>query len=1197
MRFTKIPLIATLMAVALSLLIVLPALAENRERTDGRAGSANDLEVGIFADVADAQIVKMVEASGNQAVTGVYVPITPAPTTNTLGTNTGSHTRAGDEAFLRNDTVAPQSTYFNNTLYVSNNVSAYNTVLINYRHPATVTTSPTTCVQDTNNAVTAAATVTATVKNNRTARTITLELATASNSAPFSSQAFFKVVHPNTPDYVNDNGTADDATDDFKTAYREFNGPTFCADTTTTVKFDTTPSDLTDALQDVAKETQAATAGYFPVAYERASATGLYPSAQEIATIFANHGDRLTITVAGESEDLVVDGEGPEFSAITPEDNAVTRSSRLTFSFEVRDEDSGLRHDGEALITPDGDYTEVNTDGDQVLDGEPLSKAATSSVTTNGASADIQVNVLANPETDTATDYAYIDISASGEWRKAVTRAGVAYEFTAGGRSYDDDDYLYQLIGKDRAGNSTMTDAVADEDDNTADEPFVFEVDDESPALIKARTGIAYDTAKDVEKADRNFIALEFGNDALASVSTSSITVVGHTIKSVVHPNKAPAINRGALPATTPMAGDGVNPGNAPAVVKAPDDPQTRAEVHTPTDNTQTARSGNITFANTCAGTKPTAQTPGTTEITTDSTQLTVLPITAEETAYCKAWDDYRLYLIAKNTYDPKKVAYDNFLQYEKEHPGKDIEGEYIDEPRARIYLELTEDLAPDARPSVIAVGGAVTDLAGNTNEAETLSKASGVEDWIAPTLTVMVTGTAGDRPVSDKAEGSFTVDVKADEELNRRPVVYFVSLASTGNADDGYKYTIAHVDTATSLTQQEDEDHWARKYRVSSLDAEIQENGVHGVVVLAEDSAENSGATAGWTPKMHRNAAAPAETDKLDPSKMDDAHLLIEVDDDFNNGNKAANGTTDISGMIGTVTPRSDADGKETESANPFVKLVFNMEASEYSVGGFKDSHDTVKVSSITLNGENAMANLNRVSATEHSLITRDLAVGKHTVEYTAVDDAGNDYDGKFEFEVKERQPYEIDVRPGWNLVSLPATPLEPAIGSVLAGNNYITPVLGYQQGDWLTAVREEDGTWRGRLTEIEGGYGYWVHTRTFESISTMLSEADPAATLPTVPVTAGWNLLGVLDIFQNDAGDPPGVAGANGDEADNYFSSIPWKVAYTYATDRSLWIKSTPKATATTTDANGATVNVKEILNGNGYWVWSPTPSTLAP
>ena len=173
----------------------------------------------------------------------------------------------------------------------------------------------------------------------------------------------------------------------------------------------------------------------------------------------------------------------------------------------------------------------------------------------------------------------------------------------------------------------------------------------------------------------------------------------------------------------------------------------------------------------------------------------------------------------------------------------------------------------------------------------------------------------------------------------------------------------------------------------------------------------------------------------------------------------------------------------------------------------GFKDadSHDTVTVTEITLNGEDVMAHLNRVSATQFSLVLRDLAVDSYKVAYVAEDEAGNEMDdGEFSFEVNERQPYEIEVQPGWNLISLPATPVEAAIGDVLANNQYISPVLGYQQGDWVTAIREEDGTWRGRLETIDGGYGYWLHARTFESIETMLTEVDPAGTLPTVQVTA---------------------------------------------------------------------------------------------
>ena len=179
-------------------------------------------------------------------------------------------------------------------------------------------------------------------------------------------------------------------------------------------------------------------------------------------------------------------------------------------------------------------------------------------------------------------------------------------------------------------------------------------------------------------------------------------------------------------------------------------------------------------------------------------------------------------------------------------------------EPRSHIYLELAEDLAADAEPDVVVVGGAVYDLAGNTNDAKTVEAA----DWIAPSLTVTVTGTTNDRPVVNK-DGSFTVDVQSDEDLNRRPVVYFVSITDTPDRDkdgelvkDSYTYTIDDVDEASPLTQAEDENHWSKKYKRSSI--EDVGAGLIGIIVLGEDGDDNSGATAGWSPKMHQNAAAP---------------------------------------------------------------------------------------------------------------------------------------------------------------------------------------------------------------------------------------------------------------------------------------------------------------------------------------------------
>ena len=71
--------------------------------------------------------------------------------------------------------------------------------------------------------------------------------------------------------------------------------------------------------------------------------------------------------------------------------------------------------------------------------------------------------------------------------------------------------------------------------------------------------------------------------------------------------------------------------------------------------------------------------------------------------------------------------------------------------------------------------------------------------------------------------------------------------------------------------------------------------------------------------------------------------------------------------------------------------------------------------------------------------------------------------------------------LNPGWNLISVPGDPFNPAVGSVI-GDLRADTVLGYQGGEWVTAVRNEDGRWQGTLTDIRGGYGYWVRTSVVE-------------------------------------------------------------------------------------------------------------------
>ena len=198
MRFTKIPLIATLMAVALSLLIVLPALAVNNERTDGRLNQGS-IEIGVFDDIGDAQLSKFADPDTGDNY-DIFTPVTGTPSQD-LGQTNDQHMPANETAYLRNRASSPQDTNFRGTLYVSNNVSGYNTVLVNYTFADTATTAQeATCKVDSDNNLTKDANVTATVRNNRSGNDITMQLVATNVTADGNhSQAFFKVVpqgHP-----------------------------------------------------------------------------------------------------------------------------------------------------------------------------------------------------------------------------------------------------------------------------------------------------------------------------------------------------------------------------------------------------------------------------------------------------------------------------------------------------------------------------------------------------------------------------------------------------------------------------------------------------------------------------------------------------------------------------------------------------------------------------------------------------------------------------------------------------------------------------------------------------------------------------------------------------------------------------------------------------------------------------------------
>ena len=270
---------AAFMAAALALLLLLPASGQATfDRTDGKI-IVGALSVGVFDDIEDAQLAKNRETTYDGET--VYLPALTPPTAPTLGTVTGSLSM-NDTAYLANGLASPQHTFFDGTLWVSNDPAAYNTILI---------TVESTGIPDPGGDC-----AVATVRNPRADSSITVHMALSAPTGPPGRmkshyQAFVRVLDARALDANGD------------PLYTSSDGPLCTA---------------------------------YPAGVAHADS----------ARVLARHDDRLVIEVAGAGQVTVdVDGEGPDVTGITPEDQSYLRSNSLQYSFVVRDNDAGLRHD------------------------------------------------------------------------------------------------------------------------------------------------------------------------------------------------------------------------------------------------------------------------------------------------------------------------------------------------------------------------------------------------------------------------------------------------------------------------------------------------------------------------------------------------------------------------------------------------------------------------------------------------------------------------------------------------------------------------------------------------------------------------------------------------------------------------------------------------------------------------------------
>jgi hypothetical protein len=452
-----------------------------------------------------------------------------------------------------------------------------------------------------------------------------------------------------------------------------------------------------------------------------------------------------------------------------------------------------------------------------------------------------------------------------------------------------------------------------------------------------------------------------------------------------------------------------------------------------------------------------------------------------------------------------------------------------------RVFITMTNDLAPGATP-LISVIGVVTDKAGNANSAGLNVTAT---DGLKPTVTSATLVSAADSTLTnEKLSVRITSDESSADATATSDPASTTGVVVKSTHTDGTVFSTTTAEAASTFTTLATGTQWEWEYTFATDGTDDGRYNVYGAVL---DFASGNSATVGSSTDSGATGA-----------------IKFEVD-------------------TGIPAPSINYSG---DDPNTFIEIDYAGEATEYT----GDSHGTV--SNVTATVDDVAVTISSVDNIKFSIAAPDggYAVGAHTVDVTATDDAGNTVTtADLAVTITERADISLDLRPGLNLVSIPGAPASAAINDVIASTHTaINQVFTYdptKEGGWLVAERGNDGLFAGTLTTISSDLAYFVRSTSFEPLKVSVPRVRASAqTLPPmVSLSAGWNLVPVVD----PTGD---LAGGATILANTYFSTITEVRVYK--------IDDFGKLTVLDTGAAGDNVVV-----GDGYWVYTAAAATLIP
>ena len=464
------------------------------------------------------------------------------------------------------------------------------------------------------------------------------------------------------------------------------------------------------------------------------------------------------------------------------------------------------------------------------------------------------------------------------------------------------------------------------------------------------------------------------------------------------------------------------------------------------------------------------------------------------------------------------------------------------------VYLLLDSDLLPDATPKLsVASGRSVRDPAGNQlSSNDELNNDDGNEsreiesiDGIPPTFAVSLSrgsGTGqGDEGPGRLTNESIVVRITSNEGIQGAPHVVFVCKDFTWN-DPGTDADSTSDDVTRDL-QDVISNRSGKKTTANASEfapaATVEGNcdddntADLSLRYIGTYSRPGNAWEYQWRNDPNENDQSLARLPDGDVTVVAFGRDTSDWYDDYKPGTAtegmqsynwgAATAEFELDSVLrpptdtgfGSVQP--GADGVVFES-RPFVLLTFR-DASTVSISSFKIDGTAQEITAL---GNNRFL-----------YWPESLSFGKHKVEIDSVDAAANERSFSYEFEVKQRTAFNVELLAGWNAVSVPAMPVNPTIGDVFTIDE-VDQVVSWDSATpaapWRIATKV-DGVWSTNaefapLNTIEAGKGYWVHANGFVDQSVMLTgipDRESAANAPAGPIgiatVKGWNFVGVVD------------------------------------------------------------------------------------